>query len=1683
MSQKPFTIPIESIDLKELRKRTQRLRDEADAAQEDRGPVAEIRRQGFVPTTQPTPVLPLEPERIPGRAPAPPVRPVTAAPRQARATPQPVTPQPVTPNVYLPISGDKHHPQPFTDIPPETSRDKIQALLSADIVSPPSETLPLESIVGFTASPQPIPNNLETLLTKRKFQPGAEETRKLEVEAQRQTDAIREGRTVVGDVTEALEHVAQPFDVGVQTIGEISPVQFTLGNPDITEGELPFLPGINVAARRSEVPTLFSSGFNIEDGFREARQKFLKRPVGEQAALSFADPTILVPFLGITRKASFLGRLAGRSTKARTGLIAGVPGLPVAPPPRSLSAKMEALRELQEFGLKLDGSANEFAAPLRPMDERIGEVITTDHPLLALLLGSSGINPAIKRNTTVGRAITAYQMGRIESEELITVTLAAGYDWHFAQGLRGRLGRTDHILPIDRETGFFGDTGKVWQDVFSNPGDFDLTPAQRAMIDDYNQISNFEIPRNLDDVGITQKMRTRPDGEYYVFRDVKEIRDIEVRRHSDPGLQRHYEEATEGFTAGVRYDTDPRRSLELQLRWTYNKILRKQLDDVLEPLSVTQAELIPEVLRKARTNILKEILQLEKTERAIKSMIRTTGSQGRVAAVRTGERASRLDQLQREVDRLDDVLAELPVLKGVETEAARIELGNARRGVSAADTLLNQVNREVARTRESLAKARGKTQVTEAELSRLDRQFDRLTKLQNELTEQPIIELLQGGAPIPGSAAAIRQAATRAGRFGAVSTEATRASQAVVGTQRRFINLDDAREQLQDQVAQLADDVRAGKQLTREAKERLDKATSSAIQLESARGRTRGATTQAKRQQARNRSQLKTRTTRVTSAEAMEFDIQVRRGILASHIEHVEQQLIRAKVRRTAIREEYSKELARAERANQAPGALFGPNQPDEIAIDVWRKRFFSRPNADLLNDQLGKQGVEVLDNRAVKAFEILGNSIRFLSAVGDFAMPFIQGLPVLATNPNAWTRMTLRHYQAFFDPTVQARLVRDNIEDFQWLARHGVPVGDPEFFRALEAGQGFSPGRLLEFLPKGEEARRLARLGGKQTFGRFAASYSTGLGWSRALLYKSLKDSWKGTDGELARYIRNLTGGLDSKALGVGPGQSAAEGMWMAFSPRLLRSTVALTVDAFKPGTVVGRNSLRSLAQLATGATSLYVVTGLALGKDWDEIKTGLNPLNGKRFLCHEINGDCVGMGGQVRGIVQMVAGALLDPVSLASLDRFENPFMRFAGGRGPVGTGIVEATAEAVTGRDFAPFDEIDGALDLAKHIGKSSLPFALQGIIEGEGIAAVVAALAGARTSAETVFEKRNAGRERVRARLVASGDLPESTVGVPFRAEKQKGSGPIADLLGVGASKGRPELALDHRRLIDEQPEMQALLKAVDELQTKRKRPIQLLTNELDKIDVKQNNLIAEAFAQMGSGKAFRQQLSVLQRNRSEFKENERAQGVHKEAAQLIEEFEPSEAEFQITLTAMMTALDDPGLENEATGEYDFDLKEELLSKVKGDHPEMFDRVETFLRDDSKLRKISPEAADGVKQLQEDRETLKPYWDQVDFEISQQDPAAQRIYRGYQDMSPRKQTEMTTRLAGDSVAVRAKKERNRRVVNHVNNEINNWLEQVRLGPRASEIRAALARQEYSSARRLIQIVSVEEAAPVR
>ncbi len=542
------------------------------------------------------------------------------------------------------------------------------------------------------------------------------------------------------------------------------------------------------------------------------------------------------------------------------------------------------------------------------------------------------------------------------------------------------------------------------------------------------------------EAGLKPRSIQGEEGWFYVPRQVKGIRGVELRRPSNPGLQRHFEEAQEGVAAGIKYDTDPRATLELHVRQAYREIADAQLSDYLEPLSISAKQLVPEPILQ---NMSDAVLARRSAERELRSL-----------------RAQRL----------------------------RLQTGGRFTG-------------EEARAQQTLRAAR-----------------------------QP---------------------------------------------------------------------ERAGVQQSIKAAEtRLD-------------------------------------------------------AVMKQY---------------NAAKNRYSRALESARQREVAPGSLFGMAE-ENIPIAQWRNRFFPREQAEALREGVTKFAQRPEQSPFVSGVMKLGNTIRFLAAVGDFAEPFIQGLPTLFFRPRVWGTSTLRHYQAFFDPTVQARIMKAKKPAFQEMARHGTPIGDPEFFAALEKGQGFSPGKLLELAPKGEEVRRLFQQGGRQTFGRFQASYNTGLASGRALLTEALTDVIPDV-AERQAFIRNLTGGLDSRALGVGPTQRALEGFYLAFSPRLLRSTVALVGDLrLGVRSARGRAAWEALSKLAAGTTALYVTTGLALGKDWDEIKTGLNPLNGKKFLSHEINGDWIGVGGQIRAITQLLAHSVANadnPEAFATLDPFENPILAFYSSRG---------------------------------------------------------------------------------------------------------------------------------------------------------------------------------------------------------------------------------------------------------------------------------------------------------------------------------------------------------------------------------------------------------------------------------
>jgi len=1238
-------------------------------------------------------------------------------------------------------------------------------------------------------------------------------------------------------------------------------------------------------------------------------------------------------------------------------------------------------RILEEFGLKPIAASNKFAAPLLPFNEVLSDV-ATNTGIAGVIAARVGANPSVLRNTEVGRALTAYQRQVISSESLVDTVVAAVIDSRTRRGgatIGGvevplpswvGTGNIEHILPID-ENGFFKGTNALWQDVFSKPLDSKwrdvLSPEAKELIDDYNWVTNVEIPRVLEDAGIDLRKASRTKDEYYVPRDVQEIRGIETRRMSDPYLKRHYEEATEGFSEGIRYNADPRDTLALHLRWAYRKAAKKQLDDHLEPLSLTAKEIIPKGIRDNYANSMLAKRAVDQQRRRVRKGIVVAESGLRQLRERVTGREYTSTMVKQDISELNDIITNLGEVQLVTPSRLLVKASNV--SVNQSRTSLEKLERSVAKTEAALARAVTQSEDTAAfrrslstELTKLEEDIG-LIEMAPHLRALTLDQLEEAASYAPGADTArwhqltgkLRQS-KRIGRGIAIKLEAS---------DQKLDKLEDLRNRLEfvrDEVVLRRDLARVDLDLSQHS---LIAASQKRAKTLSSAGRQAGNFSAAKRSLRGARTKERRVTRILHTAQRDKESVQIRLEILRDTLSVIDSKLPLLDSRHKLSRSAFREALREAKVAEFSPGNLWGPNQPYEIPIGMWRKRFFPREEMDLLKSVMPDTEVRTdtgLVTGGTRGLEILGNTVRTLAATGDFAMPFIQGLPVLAENPKAWGRMLLRHHQAFVDPSVQARLIRENLSDFQWLARHGVPIGDPEFFAALKPGEGISADMLFGKMPRGEEVRRFVRLGGRQTFGRFQASYNTGLGWSRVLLLQGLRDSWKGTDAELAHYIRNLTGGLDSRALGVSPGQRSAEGIWMAFSPRLLRSTMSLVWDAFNPvasvatlggvkTTEVGKKAFRNLSRLAMGATLVYTLTGIALGKDWDEIGVGLNPLNGKRFLSHQINGDWIGVGGQIRSITQLMAGMSIglvtEPASLITLDRFENPLIKFLTSRGAPGLELVGATAEAISGGkwDALPYDEVDGPLDLASHVGTSLTFFGVQGAIEGEKPFTIAASALGARTSAETVFEKRNKARDEVTEKL--------------YPGRKYNADHP------VGLDRGE-------RMIVDAEPTVVESMRAVALTQREKKSKIQLYQDDMQVAVDDARILIAGAALKLGPGKAFRTRrpeiYSIMGQAIDTVKNNER----HKEAQEFYDELEPRTGPVDVATRDYYETMESEKsrLDNPYTGEYNMELRDELMANLRKQHGD--DVIEEVLR----LNRKNEHPLET--QLREDRETLRPWW---------------------------------------------------------------------------------------------------------
>jgi hypothetical protein len=881
--------------------------------------------------------------------------------------------------------------------------------------------------------------------------------------------------------------------------------------------------------------------------------------------------------------------------------------------------------------------AGQAVDSLRPIADVEAEV-KTNTSIVGHVIAKSGINPLLDHEG-IARLLGAYERQRIAVRGLADAIMQSTVDTHFQRftGVNALFKIKSGVV-----TNVKGGVGKSrrWNDIFSRPNEYSLTPDQRAMVDDVNSIA-VRLEELRVEEGLPARAVEQQPGEFYVPRQVEGIRGVELRRPANPNLQRIHDLAEEGAANGVDYSTDIRATIYLNVLNAYREMAVAQFTLAAEKYSIPPTALLPAAMK--------------------------------TAAQKAGADLKRAG---------DAILAVQRALRGEQIPTSTVQM----------------VNNTFPELHGDLAAA------SELKVEDLIKAGQRAAET-GHMTFKPMS---------PGGIRAIKGALQEAQialhenpKNPALAREVSRLRQSLGFARYRFGMENDFRQRNGIDFATMLENP--------DMWTKIDRSTKTLLRATEKTHRTSGGDVEKGTQKEMLHGIL-------DEIRGEAYAARTASGTTATRYRGGLMEPLRAQIEQ--VRRAYTRAMESARKSEVAPGSLFGPDQPETIGIVNWRNRFFTREDGDLIRDHLDTQRNGGVWNMIGRGVEIAGNETRFLATAGDVASPVTHGLFVLGRNPVAWGRGAWLHYQAIFDPTVLARYYLANRNDMLEMARYGLVAGDNEFFAALDRGGGVSAGAPLEFVPGGANARSIMREIGRQTYGRSKASYQSDLAVMRTEMWKSLGHL---SPTDRAHMIRNMTGGLDSAALGANVSQRQFESVLVGFAPKLFRSTIALLADMRNPTTPVGREAWRTVAGMAAAVIGLYVLLGKAMGRSDDEIKSGLNPLGGKTFLSYNIDGDWIGWGGVTRALIQMVGRGIADPSSLISGDPQGNPFIIFYQSRGAPAVDLAKNIGQ-----------NWNDPIAFGKHLGTQAAPFVMKAYLDGTGWLGMAAQGLGLRTSPSTPYE---------------------------------------------------------------------------------------------------------------------------------------------------------------------------------------------------------------------------------------------------------------------------------------------------------------------------------------------------------
>lgn len=592
-----------------------------------------------------------------------------------------------------------------------------------------------------------------------------------------------------------------------------------------------------------------------------------------------------------------------------------------------------------------------------------------------------------------------------------------------------------------------------------------------------------------------------------------------------------------------------------------------------------------------------------------------------------------------------------------------------------------------------------------------------------------------------------------------------------------------------------------------------------------------------------------------------------------------------------------------------------------------------------------------------VNLVQALNNLYRGLNATLDNSALGIQGLLGLADDQKAYAaalRVNLQAWGKGGDASLGKFLL--NFDDaaastgrlraVEW-GQEGLRVGgqDTEYMLGTKSS-------LLSKIPGVRQANR--------AFGYFGDTLR--LQWAddelEALLKKGKSLEELRANGDVRRIAEAING-----TTGWSPGKTFGNmGDLVLFAPRFMQSrleTVTRAVMSLQPGsTIEQRIARRSLLKLIGYGTLITVAANELLGEETD-----FRPIVNGRYNSNFMRIRFGGRDWSVFGTWDFIPRAIISTATGNPQDVLRSS-----------GSGIVSGAWDLISNESFVGEPVRDNPLQFGQWILEhmtpfafEEIPFAVNQVREGEIIGAVTT-IAGEATGAKS---SPLTGREATDVARKAQMDAEGLT-------------GEYEDLPPA------KQVEIDETSAVSEAKE------AWQDQQRERQSQFRAYADERDGInEVFAGNIAELAKRTEGPSREFRVTLGVHQRDRA--RDQALLKDRSSEALEFLQEKEPGKAIESQALDAYAEALFDSELEDPVTFEYNFPERERRLATLRqrfGD--DVIDGVESFLH-----RNENPLA----KELREDRETLKSYWEiREHFIIPRLSPPAARIYEVWLDATP-------------------------------------------------------------------------------